>query len=112
MDNFQFHNADELVITQTSKTTFILATGGGALDATGSFGWVLATTTQVLAACGGLTAGKDPNLFQTAAFAMVSGLVFLHFFATKYNIQIICKLKLILDSESYLKRLESSLSTD
>ena len=79
-------NIDLLIKTLESKTTILLATDGGAetLYGSGSFGWVLATTSSILAENGGIALGRDPDSFSAKGYSILSVLLFLVLFVITF----------------------------
>jgi hypothetical protein len=53
-----------------------LCSDGGAKDHAGSFGWVIATSTQILWECSGIASGWYANLFRLEGIVQLSLLVF------------------------------------
>ena len=106
-------DAEKLVQILTSEEELLIGTDGGAMDhvGSGSFGWVVATTDTILAENGGPIFGRKPDSFRAETYGVLSVYTFLRLFATYCEIQITCKSRLISDSESFLTRLETTLTT-
>jgi hypothetical protein len=65
-----------------------LCLDGGAKDNTGSFGWVIATTTDLLWECCGIASGWFANSFpHSEGFGQLSHLVFIEAYLDYYQLQ-------------------------
>ena len=101
--NTSIKDTQKLTDILTSKQTINIATDGGAITATGLFGFVIANNTTTIATGGGVVEGADPDSFQAEAYGILAGLVNLRNFAKDNNIEISVKPRIISNSKSFLK---------
>ena len=75
--NIQIIDLEKLKEISLSDS-FLIATDGGSstIFKSGSFGWVIATEDAILVENGGQVLGKEPDLFRSEAYAILSILVF------------------------------------